>query len=124
LKKLVDTYTPKVTPEEQSYIDNECNQLCAMISDDQVTSQRDFTKEAWDFMRDKKFFGLKIPKEWGGLGFSTQAVSVILAKLAVIVPMPMPLWPSPTRWDPVNCWSGMELPNKRNISCLVLPMVP
>jgi acyl-CoA dehydrogenase len=33
-------------------------------------------------MRDEKFFGLKIPKEWGGLGFSTHAVSQILAKLA------------------------------------------
>lgn len=83
MKKLVDTYVPKVTPEEQSFIDNETNQLCDLISDDQVTSQRDFNKETWDFMRDKKFFGLKIPKEWGGLGFSTQAVSVILAKLAV-----------------------------------------
>lgn len=83
LKKLVDTYQPKLTAEEQSYIDTECNQLCDLINDDEVTSKRDFTREAWDFMRDKKFFGLKIPKEWGGLGFSTQAVSVILAKLAV-----------------------------------------
>jgi acyl-CoA dehydrogenase len=83
LKKLVDTYHPKLTPEEESYINNETNALCDLIKDDQVTSQRDFNRETWDFMRDKKFFGLKIPKEWGGLGFSTQAVSVILAKLAV-----------------------------------------
>ena len=83
MKKLVDTYQPKLTPEEQSYIDNECNALCDLINDEEVTSKRDFNKETWDFMRDKKFFGLKIPKEWGGLGFSTQAVSVILAKLAV-----------------------------------------
>ena len=83
LKKLVDTYQPKLTPDEQSFIDNECNALCDLINDEEVTSKRDFTKEAWDYMRDKKFFGLKIPKEWGGLGFSTQAVSVILAKLAV-----------------------------------------
>ena len=33
-------------------------------------------------MRDEKFFGMKIPKEWGGLGFSTHAVSCVLAKLA------------------------------------------
>jgi len=83
LKKLVDTYHPKLTADEQAYIDNECNALCDLINDDEVTSKRDFNKATWDYMRDKKFFGLKIPKEWGGLGFSTQAVSVILAKLAV-----------------------------------------
>jgi alkylation response protein AidB-like acyl-CoA dehydrogenase len=32
-------------------------------------------------MRDKGFFGMKIPKEWGGLGFSTMCVSSVLAKL-------------------------------------------
>ena len=29
-------------------------------------------------MRRQGFFGLKIPKEWGGKGFSTHAVSAIL----------------------------------------------
>ena len=33
-------------------------------------------------MRNEKFFGMKIPREWGGLGFSTEAVSRVLAKLA------------------------------------------
>jgi alkylation response protein AidB-like acyl-CoA dehydrogenase len=44
--------------------------------------KKDFSKEAWDFMRDKGFFALKISKEWGGKGFSTHAVSQILVKLA------------------------------------------
>jgi len=83
LQKLVDNYQPKLSAEEEAYINKECNELCDLLSDDEVTSRRDFDKATWDFMRDKKFFGLKIPKEWGGLGFSTQAVSVILAKLAV-----------------------------------------
>ena len=33
-------------------------------------------------MRTAGFFSLKIPKEWGGKGYSTAAVSAILAKLA------------------------------------------
>ena len=45
-------------------------------------TNKDFSREAWDYMRDEKFFGMKIPKEWGGLGFSTNAVSAVLAKLA------------------------------------------
>ncbi len=53
-----------------------------MLNDHDVSMSKDFTREAWDYMRDEKFFGMKIPKEWGGLGFSTQAVSCVLAKLA------------------------------------------
>ena len=81
LKKLVDTYHPKVTPEEQEFIDVKVDKLCALLNDHDVSMKKDFTKEAWDYMRDERFFGLKIPKEWGGLGFSTQAVSLILVQI-------------------------------------------
>lgn len=81
LKKLLDTYKPALSVEEQSYLDNEVNELCALLNDHDITTTKDFSKEAWDYMRDHKFFAMKIPKEWGGLGFSTHAVSQILAKL-------------------------------------------
>eukprot|EP00934_Nitzschia_sp_Nitz4_P005733 Nitzschia sp. Nitz4//scaffold10_size219509//208423//210879//NITZ4_001466-RA/size219509-augustus-gene-0.257-mRNA-1//1//CDS//3329533034//5723//frame0 len=83
LKKLVDTYQPEMSAEEQSFMDNEVNELCRLINDHDVSMTKDFTKEAWDYMRDKGFFALKIPKEWGGKGFSTLAVSRILAKLGI-----------------------------------------
>jgi acyl-CoA dehydrogenase len=82
LQKLIDTYNPKLTAEEQSFLDVQVNGLCTRINDHDVVVNKDFTKEAWDYMRDEKFFGLKIPKEYGGLGFSTHAVSLILAKLS------------------------------------------
>lgn len=82
LKKLVDTYNPKLTAAEQEYLDVKVSQLCSLINDHDVVVNKDFGKEAWDYMRDEKFFGMKIPVEWGGLGFSTHAVSQILAKLA------------------------------------------
>lgn len=82
LQHLIDTYDPKVSAEEQEFIDTEVSELCALLNDHDVSMQRDFSKEAWDYMRDKRFFGMKIPKEWGGLGFSTHAVSQVLAKLA------------------------------------------
>lgn len=81
LKKLVNTYKPALSKEEQEFMDNQVNTLCGMINDHDVVTTKDFTRETWDYMRDEKFFGLKIPKEWGGKGFSTQAVSHILAKL-------------------------------------------
>eukprot|EP00565_Helicotheca_tamesis_P007714 CAMPEP_0185735746 /NCGR_PEP_ID=MMETSP1171-20130828/26109_1 /TAXON_ID=374046 /ORGANISM="Helicotheca tamensis, Strain CCMP826" /LENGTH=799 /DNA_ID=CAMNT_0028406157 /DNA_START=192 /DNA_END=2592 /DNA_ORIENTATION=+ len=82
LQHLVDTYDPKLTEEEKSFLDNEVNHLCSILNDHDVVIKKDFTKEAWDYMRDNKFFAMKIPKEYGGLGFSTHAVSCVLAKLA------------------------------------------
>lgn len=82
LQHLVDTYTPKLSAEEQSYLDNEVDHLCSLLNDHDVSMQKDFTKEAWDYMRDEGFFALKIPKKWGGKEFSTHAVSQILVKLA------------------------------------------
>ena len=82
LQHLVDTYQPKLSEEEQSFLDNEVDHLCLLLNDHDVSMKKDFSKEAWDYMRDERFFGMKIPKEWGGLGFSTHAVSAVLAKLA------------------------------------------
>lgn len=82
LQHLIDTYTPKMSPEEESFLNNQVSHLCSLLNDHDVVTKKDFSKEAWDYMRDEKFFGMKIPKEWGGLGFSTHAVSQVLAKLA------------------------------------------
>ena len=82
LQKLVETYQPKLSPEEQDFLDNQVNSLCALLNDHDVSTSKDFTKEAWDYMRDERFFAMKIPKEWGGLEFSTHAVSQVLVKLA------------------------------------------
>lgn len=81
LQHLIDTYEAKVSEEEKSFLDNEVNTLCDMLNDHDVAMEKDFSKEVWDYMRDNKFFAMKIPKEWGGLGFSTQAVSNVLVKL-------------------------------------------
>lgn len=81
LKHLTDTYSPALSSEEQSFLDKECQELCDMIDDHAVVSNADLSPESWQFMRSKGFFAMKIPKEWGGKGFSTAAVSAVLVKL-------------------------------------------
>lgn len=82
LKELIKTYQPKISPEEQAFLDEKVSHLCSLLNDHDVSMRKDFSKEAWDYMRNERFFGMKIPQEWGGLGFSTHAVSQVLAKLA------------------------------------------
>jgi len=72
----------ELTEEEQKFLAEETDELCAMVDDFTVLQNKDFDAETWAYMRREGFFGLKIPKEWGGKGFSTAATSAILVKLA------------------------------------------
>ncbi|HEX7387510.1 MAG TPA: acyl-CoA dehydrogenase [Castellaniella sp.] len=74
---------PRLTDEEQSFLDHEVNTLCAMVHDWQVTRKDlDLPPEAWDYIKAHRFFGMIIPKEYGGLGFSASAHSAVVTRLA------------------------------------------
>ena len=81
-KKIMEMSYPKLTTEEQNFIDNEVEELCKICVDYQVQIMRDLPPEVWQFLRDKKFFGMIIPKSYGGLGFSAFAHSCVIEKLA------------------------------------------
>ena len=51
LEHLLSTYKPAITAEEQSFLDNEVEELCKLLDDHQVTIDKDMSAEAWDFMR-------------------------------------------------------------------------
>ena len=81
--KLLAMPKTGISAEEQAFLDNEVEQLCAMIDDWDVTHTRqDLSPEAWQFIKDKGFFGMIIPKEYGGLEFSAQAHSAVVTKVA------------------------------------------
>ena len=68
---------------EQAFLDTEVGQLCAMLDDWDITHNRaDLPPEVWQFIRDKGFFGMIIPESHGGLGFSAQAHSAVVSKVA------------------------------------------
>jgi acyl-CoA dehydrogenase len=81
--KLLALPKPTLSQEEQSFLDNEVEQLCALVDDWDVTHVRnDLSPQAWQFIKEKGFFGMIIPKEYGGLQFSAQAHSAVVTKLA------------------------------------------
>ncbi|RLA67047.1 MAG: acyl-CoA dehydrogenase [Epsilonproteobacteria bacterium] len=81
-KKIFENPYPKLTEEEQAFIDNEVNEVCAMTSDWEVFESRDLPQEVWKYIKEKKFLGMIIPKEYGGLGFSAYGHSCVIEKLA------------------------------------------
>ena len=81
--KLLATPQPKLTPEEQAFLDGPCEQLCAMCDDWQVTHERqDLPPEVWQFIKEQGFLGMIIPKKYGGLEFSALAHSAVVMKLS------------------------------------------
>ncbi|NBC66018.1 MAG: acyl-CoA dehydrogenase [Bacteroidetes bacterium] len=82
LKKLSEEEYPELTEKERAFMDGPVEKLCSMVSDWDVFQRRDFDKETWDYFKKERFFGLVIPEKYGGHGFSANAHSLIVAKLA------------------------------------------
>ena len=81
--KLLAYPVPKLTAEEQSFMDNEVEQACALVDDWQVTTElHDLSPEAWHYIKEKGFLGMIIPKKYGGLEFSAYAHSQVVTKLS------------------------------------------
>ena len=73
---------PELTDEERQFMDTKVDEVCAMTSDWEIFRLRDLPPKVWEFMKKEKFFGMIIPKEYGGLGFSALGHSSVVAKLA------------------------------------------
>lgn len=81
--KLLNSAPAKLSAEEQAFLDNEVEQLCSMLDEWKITHEwADLPPEIWQFLKDKGFFAMIIPKEYGGKQFSAVAHSEILVKIA------------------------------------------
>lgn len=80
--KIFKEKYPTLSEEEKSFLNNEVEEVCKMCVDYDVQLRRDLSPEVWKYLGEKKFFGMIIPKKYGGLGFSAYAHSCVVEKLA------------------------------------------
>ena len=72
-----------LTDEEEEFLNGPTEELCKLIDDWEVRhTENEIPQVIWDYACDKGFLGMLISKEHGGLGFSAQAQSLILGKVA------------------------------------------
>ncbi len=82
-RKLLDVPAAKLSAEEQHFLDHDTEELCTMVSDWETTNvYKDLPPNVWQFIKDKGFLGMIIPKEYGGLGFSGFAHSQVVQKIS------------------------------------------
>lgn len=99
--KLLNYPDPKLTPEEQAFIDGPTEELCRMLNDWDIThSRKDLPPAVWQFIKDQGFLGMIIKKQYGGLEFSNYAHAKVVMKIgtrcgsaAVTVMVPNSLGP-------------------------------
>ena len=81
--KLLTYRKPVLTNEEREFLDGPVDELCAMIDDWDITHNRqDLPEEMWAFLKKHRFFGMIIPKKYGGLEFSHTAHSEVVMKVS------------------------------------------
>jgi len=81
--KLLATPAPRLSAEEQAFLDGPVEELCAMCNDWEITHEHlDLPPHVWQYIKDKGFLGMIIPKQYGGLGFSALAHSAVVMKLS------------------------------------------
>jgi len=82
-KKLFGIDKPALSPEEQAFLDGEVEELCALLDEWHINAElKDLPPQAWQHIRDKRFLSMIIPKEYGGLGFSSQGNAAVVTKIA------------------------------------------
>ncbi|MGQ0657749.1 MAG: acyl-CoA dehydrogenase [Chromatiales bacterium] len=101
-RRLHDLPPPSLSLEEKAFLDGPAEELCRMLNDWQISHELvDLPPEVWDFIKERGFLGMIIPKKHGGLGFSALAHSEVVMKIstrcsaaAVTVMVPNSLGPA------------------------------
>ena len=76
---------PGLSESEQAFVDGPVEELCQMLNPWEISHElADLPPEVWSFLKENKFFGMIIPKEYGGLGISALAHRAVLQKISSV----------------------------------------
>jgi len=73
---------PALRADERAFLDGPVETVCRMVDPWELAKTRELPAAVWRYLKEQRFFGLAIPPEYGGHGFSTLALSTIFGKLA------------------------------------------
>ena len=81
-KYLANFQCKPLSEKEQAFMDGPVKRLCEMLDDWKIQQDRDLPPEVWDFLKRERFFGMVIPEQFGGLGFSEIGHSRVVTRIA------------------------------------------
>ena len=77
---LAESY-PRLCEEERTFLDGPVVEVCRSADPREIERTRRLSKTTWDLLCRHRFFGLGLPKQYGGHAFSALAQSTIFGKL-------------------------------------------
>lgn len=81
---LLNTAPVALTAPERAFLNGPVVQLCDMLDDWDISWKRyDLPPAVWEHLKNHGFFGMIIPTEYGGLGFSAYAHSEVIRQVSV-----------------------------------------
>mgnify|MGYP001611893610 CR=1 FL=1 len=81
--KMLAYPKPTLSAEEKAFLEGPVEELCEMVHDWEITHElHDLPPRVWQFIKDRGFLGMIIPRKYGGLGFSALAHSEVVMKLS------------------------------------------
>ncbi|NIR31017.1 MAG: acyl-CoA dehydrogenase [Gammaproteobacteria bacterium] len=101
-RRLLSTPPADLSAEEQAFLDGPVEELCRMLDDWSINHELEgISDDIWSFLKRHRFFGMIIPKTYGGLEFSALAHSAVVMKVCsrsptagVVVMVPNSLGPA------------------------------
>src|SRR5690606_18572884 len=83
--RLLSAGPPRLSPEEQAFLDGPVEELCQMVEPWRVNHVwAEIPPHVMDLIKRKGFLGLIIPREYGGLELSAVAQSEVLSRVLSI----------------------------------------
>ena len=81
--KLLAAKHPSLTEEEERFLKGPVQALCRLIQDYEIVHHlHDLPESIWCFLKEQGFFGLVIPKQYGGMGFSALLHSEVITTVS------------------------------------------
>ena len=74
----------RLDEEERVFLEEQVAELCGMLDDFAIDEAHDLPAEVWDYLRRHRFFGMIIPRAYGGLEFSHAAHAAVVTRIASV----------------------------------------
>ena len=81
-QRILSEPFPTLTADQQAFLNGPVEKVCEMATDWEIFQRKDLPPDVWAYLKEARFFGMMIPSEYGGLGFSNTAYSAVMSKLA------------------------------------------
>jgi acyl-CoA dehydrogenase len=81
-RRLLEFRKRPLSDAERAFLDGPVEELCRELDEWRIAQEHDLPEKIWELLRAHRVFGMIIPVEYGGLGFSAIAHSAVVTRLA------------------------------------------